>query len=88
MNDLIELGETIKRRNIEIALKRNPTAAAEVARLKARIAELEAQLAAATSTSSKVGGAVPCAPSTSSKVGLESLARRPKPPKSKGAQND
>ena len=49
MNDLIELGETIKRRNIEIALKRNPTAAAEVARLKARIAELEAQLAAATS---------------------------------------
>ena len=69
MNDLIELGETIKRRNIEIALKRNPTAAAEVDRLKARIAELEAQLAAATSAAPKVGARVPCAPSTSSKVG-------------------
>lgn len=68
MNDLIELGETIKRRNIEIALKRNPTAAAEVDRLKARIAELEAQLAAATSTSSKVGLSVPCPPSQTPKA--------------------
>ncbi len=59
MNDLIELGETIKRRNLDMALKRNPTAAAEIDRLKARIAELEAQLAAAQ----LVGGAVPCAPS-------------------------
>ncbi len=63
MNDLIELGETIKRRNIEIALKRNPTAAAEVDRLKARIAELEAQLAAA-----KVGLSVPCPPSQTPKA--------------------
>ncbi len=63
MNDLIELGETIKRRNIEIALKRNPTAAAEVDRLKARIAELEVQLAAA-----KVGARVPCPPSQTPKA--------------------
>lgn len=63
MNDLIELGETIKRRNIEIALKRNPTAAAEVDRLKARIAELEAQLAVA-----KVGARVPCPPSQTPKA--------------------